>query len=655
MKLIGLNISQNTIKKHLRCLRPGWYPFITSTVDGFNNVQSPKIINCPENFFKRNKNEVDINISAIVGKNGMGKSSLMELVLAIINNFTFQLLSNNDRPDIYNLSLTKGIYAELFFELDKKIYSILVQNTLIEFFRYSNNNTRDKFTIDFVNLKNIRQILGQHFFYTIAVNYGLYSFNSDNERSFKEKANNNHIHIWFDKYFHRVDGYLTPLTIVPDRNNGVIDINSVLNLTRKRLAALSILLKIRKKQQLVDNYEPQRLVWSYKDWNKETTIKLIDRLIFISEKPDYNVASDLYKYLNEVWRDNVKFISSDLSVNMIDSAYNYLIYKTVKIGINYSEFGQYLLVDEDINKDGIKNIVKKICDDNSHITSKIRSTLSFLEGTIYSEKNGSIEICNLITMTGGKSYDDILSILPPPFFTYDMEYCRGKNGEVVTLDNLSSGEKQMLLIMSDVFEHISNLSSIPTKDEERVAYHHINIMLDEAELYFHPEFQCSFIDKFLNLINCVILDKRRIRSINLLMATHSPYLLSDIPGNNVAFITDEKSESKMDTFAANIYDLLKSSFFMKTSIGEFASSKIQMFLRVYHETNTEKRKYLFCLNRKEFEYLVNAIGDPYLHKTLLLMFNEMDAKYSDNKLLDEKISHLEHELSILRSRKNAKN
>lgn len=655
MKLIGLNISQNTIKKHLRCLRPGWYPFIASTVNGFNNVQSPKIINCPENFFKRNKNEVDINISVIVGKNGMGKSSLMELVLAIINNFTFQLLSNDDRPDLYNLSLTKGIYAELFFELDKKIYSILVQNTQIEFFRYSYNNTRDEFTIDFVNLKDIRQILGQHFFYTIAVNYGLYSFNSDNERSFKEKANNNHIHIWFDKYFHRVDGYLTPLTIVPDRNNGVIDINSVLNLTRKRLAALSILLKVRKKRQLLYNYEPQRLVWSYKDWDKETTIKLINRLIFISEKPDDNVASDLYKYLNEVWRNNVKSISSDLSVNMIDSAYNYLIYKTVKIGINYSDFGQDLLVDEDINKDGIKEIVNKICDDSSHITSKIRSTLSFLEDTIYSEKNGSIEICDLIAMTGGKSYEDILRILPPPFFAYDMEYCRGKNGEVVTLDNLSSGEKQMLLIMSDVIEHISNLSSIPTKDEERVAYHHINIMLDEAELYFHPEFQCNFIDKFLNLINCVILDKRRIRSINLLMATHSPYLLSDIPGNNVVFITDEKSESKMDTFAANIYDLLKSSFFMKTSIGEFASSKIQMFLKVYHETNTEKRKKLFCLNREEFEYLVYVIGDPYLHNTLLLMFNEMDAKYSDNKLLDEKISHLEHELSILRSRKNAKN
>lgn len=655
MKLIGLNILHNTIKKHMRCLRPGWYPFIASAVNGVNNIQSPTIIDYPENFFKRNENDVDINISAIVGKNGMGKSSLIELVLAIINNFTFQLLSNDDRPDLYNLSLTKGIYAELFFELDKKTYSILVQDTQVDFYRYSQNDTRDKFNLEFMDLKYIRQILGKHFFYTIAVNYGLYSFNSDNERSFKEKANNNHIHIWFDKYFHRVDGYLTPLTIVPDRNNGVIDINSVLNLTRKRMAALSIWLKIRKKQQLVDNYEPQRLIWTYKDRDKETTIKLISRLIFISEKPNDNIVSDLYKYLNEGWRDYVKCMSSDLSANMIDSAFNYIIYKTVKICVNYPEFGQYLLAYEDINKEDIKNLIKKIGADKSHITSKIRSTLSFLKNTIYSKNFGSVKICELITMTGGKSYEDTLRILPPPFFAYDMEYSRGKNGEVVTLDNLSSGEKQMLFTMSDVIEHISNLSSIPTQDEERVAYHHINIILDEAELYFHPEFQCKFIDKFLTLINCGILDKRRVRSINLLMATHSPYLLSDIPGNNVIFLTDEISESKINTFAANIYDLLKSSFFMKTSIGDFASAKIQMFLKIYHEPDTEKRKNLFCLNREDFEYLVNAIGDSYLHKTLLLMFNEMDTKYSDNKLLDEKISHLEQELSILRSKRNAKN
>ncbi len=116
MKLIGINISPKTTDNHLKCLRPDWYPFVSSSINGYDSLKYPRIKGVPSDFFKTNgSDDVDINVSAIVGKNGMGKSSLIELTLAIINNFTFQLLSNDDRPVAYNISYARGIHAELFF------------------------------------------------------------------------------------------------------------------------------------------------------------------------------------------------------------------------------------------------------------------------------------------------------------------------------------------------------------------------------------------------------------------------------------------------------------------------------------------------------------------------------------------------------------
>lgn len=656
MKLIGLNLSSKTIQEHLKCLPPKWYPFVESKIARFDTLKYPDIKGTPSDFFKIDRsNDVDVNISAIVGKNGMGKSSLIELILAIINNFTFTLISNDERPDLYHISYTLGIYAELFFELDDKIYSINVENTQVDLYRYLPDNTRDRYNLNFIDIAQIREILSKNFFYTIAVNYGLYSFNANNNRNFKEKANNNHLNIWYDNYFHRVDGYLTPLTIVPNRNNGVIDINAENELTRKRLSAISIWLKLRNKEQLLENYTPKRLLWDFKAWDVDTTKMLMQRLIYLANEPNGEFISKLYEALSHIWKSYIKYISNNLTDSMIKTAFNYMIYKTIKICVNYQEFGNYLTIDKEIDLKELDELIKKIISDKSHITNKIRSTLHFLEHTTYHKDRGVVEVNDLIDKIEGRTYEDVLGILPPPFFAYDMEFVRDDNKESITLDNLSSGERQLLFSLGAVIDHITNLSSISTNDEYRVAYHHINIIFDEAELYFHPEYQRQFIKKILRLVNCGIIDRRRIRSLNLIMATHSPYLLSDIPNSNILFLQKDMNTERKKTFAANIYDMLKSSFFMKTCIGDFASSKIKSILKIYHEENKDRRRKLFHENKNNIEFTIDTIGDVYLHDALLHVFNEMNVEYSTDKDLDDKISKLEHELAILKQKKNAKN
>lgn len=59
--------------------------------------------------------------------------------------------------------------------------------------------------------------------------------------------------------------------------------------------------------------------------------------------------------------------------------------------------------------------------------------------------------------------------------------------------------------------------------------------------------------------------------IHILLATHSPFILSDIPMSNVLLLNREgKKEDCKESFCANIHDMLSKSFFMNYTIGEVA-------------------------------------------------------------------------------------
>lgn len=151
------------------------------------------------------------------------------------------------------------------------------------------------------------------------------------------------------------------------------------------------------------------------------------------------------------------------------------------------------------------------------------------------------------------------------------------------MSDLSSGELQMLNSISTYIYHLRNLN-YHVGAEGFVEYSYVNLILEEVELYFHPEYQRRYVYEMLRQIEQVKLNN--IKAINIILVTHSPFVLTDIPKNNVLFLQKGEPVRVMqeNTFGANIHSLLQNGFFLEGSpMGEFAKEKInKMFERLHN-------------------------------------------------------------------------
>lgn len=133
----------------------------------------------------------------------------------------------------------------------------------------------------------------------------------------------------------------------------------------------------------------------------------------------------------------------------------------------------------------------------------------------------------------------------------------------VQFENLSDGEIVYFNTFSSIFMEIRKAS----KDGRDCV-----LVLDEPDLNLHPEWCRRFIDDCITLVN-----NYSAVNVQFIIATHSPYMISDIPKENV-FSLEEKGKMIVikraeKTFAANIIDILSDTFFLDYSIGEFARKK----------------------------------------------------------------------------------
>ncbi len=190
----------------------------------------------------------------------------------------------------------------------------------------------------------------------------------------------------------------------------------------------------------------------------------------------------------------------------------------------------------------------------------------------------------------------------------------------------SSGELAIITMFSRLFVKAKELRSIDD----------LCLFLDEPEIFAHPEWQRKFIMSLRKGLEILFPNT----NIKVFITSHSPYLISDIPKEDVFFMErkDEmtcfKEPSGLEnTFASNIHTLAKNGFFMTSTIGEYAKSKIEEVVKIINGNRYQENKE-FC------DYIISIIGEPLIKNKLLSMVSSQES-------LQDKINRKKQELEEL--------
>jgi hypothetical protein len=243
-----------------------------------------------------------------------------------------------------------------------------------------------------------------------------------------------------------------------------------------------------------------------------------------------------------------------------------------------------------------------------------------------------------------------------------MVLTKGKNGSPETLSQMSRGERQLLHSISYIIYHIKNIESV-TEGRYRVKYQNISLVFDEAELYYHPDFQKQFVGKLIKMLSWCHINHNIIRGVNILIVTHSPFVLSDIPLEHTLYLKDGSvvDDKEKETFCGNIREMLGSSFFMEYSTGDVAIENVEEIIKLYNKKDTKdeyenknnSRQYRD--NQLRYNYIASIIADDYLKKRVKAMVAEMHQKYiegDDSISLDRQIHEMRKQSKELEDKRN---
>ena len=617
MRILGILVGKMN-RLVAKNLRTGWYPFgnYLKPLDGgyvrLNDAEEQKRAEVNRKLYHlEGENTPDINVCCVAGKNGSGKSTLLDLMFRILNNLSFTLLINRK---VTSIVWANGVNAALHFETDNipGYISNIKENVKI-YWGYDNNGNPKELNSDEVEMHDVLH----HLFYTICINYSIYSFHVKdyNPPMIQMSILNQGINgKWLEKLFHKNDGYLMPIVLAPFRDrDGNINIGRESKLAKQRLTTLILFFHLNNKQ-FIDGYYPNELSWAYdKDYLIEAIENLNNNWLGYSKmKLEHKIGQFYQRWATYFECQDMP--KTDVGISMRKVVLRYLSYKSLKICTIYSDYAA--IYKSKSKKISIKldEVIYKILTELDHITVKIHQCLHFANGSMYSELYSHKDVTTLFNHIGTvNSYDEMMRLLPPSFFIIDLDMRKMKQkpehltafglGERFSLGSMSSGERQFLNSISYALYHIKNLEGI-RDGHNRVHYKHINLVLDEAELYYHPEYQRRYVKMLLETLSWCNFTSDKIRSINIIIVTHSPFILSDIVNDNVLYLENGTvKKQQKETFGANYYDLLYNSFFFeKNAIGEIATEVISELIK-HPEEMTEALK--------------DILGDPIIRGYLI--------------------------------------
>jgi hypothetical protein len=223
---------------------------------------------------------------------------------------------------------------------------------------------------------------------------------------------------------------------------------------------------------------------------------------------------------------------------------------------------------------------------------------------------------------------------------------------------LSYGQQKLLSIFARFFDLRLALEETRVKDsidKGREEYKRIDkiktliIVIDEAELGFHPQWQKNYLKLLLEGISHLYKDKEHLK-LQFILSSHSPFVVSDLPKENIIFLKkDEEGKTivvpgvkKENTFGANIHTLFADAFFMEGGlIGEFAKGKINFLFKRLYELK-QSNEVIRDSEKVEIKNLISIIGEPILARKLGLLYDEVFQEDLEGKIIEKQIKHLQN-------------
>lgn len=673
---------------------------------------------------------VKVSISAIVGQNGTGKSTIIDMILRTLNNLSAAIMGETfNYSSAQHLHYIEHVYASVAVYLDHEVKILTVKGRNVSISTIDENNHCDtakilKEPFDGEVDEPLKYQKGKHaylseWFYTIVSNYSLYAYNYrdyDSERSSVAKLKRLYGDIehlkkedcfWLKGVFHKNDGYQTPVVVHPMREEGYINASKENMLGKNNLVNLAFYEVLETDVEgktihefplrIINNtYEVVGFTFKYKDENEYEGFEEL----YLGKLLSANKNKDEKEYLKQrfvsminpickFWAKQMRLIlNEDVESlpNLKQQAWEYVAYKTLKIIQTYKPYERdwKWLIGNCYQENQIERYIHDLLGDQTHRTKKLRQQLAFLvflgtEG--YYAIQADVVLANDIDVFIKENEGEFFyesekkrnkpttnfkfqkeDLLPPPIADVTLMIVKREDKKtfesnpksvgLIPFTGLSSGERQIAYTLGNVLYHLINLNStlhdvsIEKEHLSFLKYHHVCMLMDEVELYYHPDLQRKFVKLLLDSITSVPLDN--IYDINITLVTHSPFVLSDIPQSNILCLQKGESESRQgQTFGANIVDLLNESFFLQGTIGDIAQSCINEVVEFYFKhrryqeslrENENKQGWHINMGlakkfeewKSKFDYVTSIIGEEYLQKELREMFDEL-VDFYDNK------------------------
>lgn len=617
-----------------------------------------------------------ISLCAVVGRNGSGKSSMVELLVRTINNLAAALLGEgNNFSAAEHLHFIDYVFADLCFQIGNVVYILQShgRHVALKYYRarvdhyYTYTCYQAKYILDQNNPAATNFPLKKHregrrilktLFYTMVCNYSLYGFNY---RDFLSEATPaarlNALHVkandddptedsvWLKGIFHKNDGYQTPVVLHPMREDGRLNVVKENHLAKERLAALLFF------RDKVGNYPLRTIngdlhVLALKI--RPTTNKKFvgDKKLEVLDINSRQNVSKNYEHVKNCilnfWDEKYHILNNEKHKTQRDDALEYIVYKTLKIIKNYKKYRPVFnyLSKEEFLYETLKEKLEPLAQDYTHITKKLFQTINYLTTDMYADADNfynlvvlerQMEAEGMSVRLHGRNEQIKQNLLPPPIFDVDLILTKDDHGNgTIPFSSISSGERQIAYTISNLMYHLVNVDSewndLYRRDRDHlevIKYHYMNVIFDEVELYYHPEMQRQFTNIMLKTLKSVKF--ANMKGVNIMMVTHSPFVLSDIPDSNVLCL-GEDNHVVTNTLGGNIMEMLSSSFFMEHSIGDFIREEAAVIVSLYNRAvrNGENVTDEYSRRRARLHYICSHVGDNFLKQMLQRMVTDIE-------------------------------